>query len=1158
MSFNPRFVQLHVHSHYSLLDGLGKIPDLVQRAKTLGMQTLALTDHGVLYGAIEFYQTCLEAGIKPIIGIEAYIAPRQMNEREPRIDSHASHLILLAKNQAGYKNLIQLTTAAHLRGFYYKPRVDRDFLAHHAEGLIALSACINGVIGKHLRFGTRQAALKEIALMQSIFGKDNFYLEIQPHFNFADQVKINKQLLELARETGASVVATNDIHYILPEDKDAHEVLLAVQQGKDVDDQERLSMQEVHLSMFSPEEMVNLFADVPEAIENTARIADQCNLTLKLGETIIPHFNVPEGQTLMSYLRAQCDQGLALRYPEKVPEAVHERLEYELGVIKNAGFPGYFLIVADLVNAARERGISTNTRGSAAGSLVAYLTGITEIDPFRYKLVFERFLNPDRISPPDVDLDIADTRRGEMIEYLVQKYGADHVAQIITFGTMAARGAIRDTGRALGMAYLDVDRIAKLVPFGLTLEQALQESGELALVYKAESETKRLLDMARRLEGVARHASTHAAGIVVSKEPLTEYVPLQHAARADQTITTQYEMNAVEAIGLLKLDLLGLANLTILQNALRIIRKTKGDEIDFGHLNLNDKKTFQLLARGETIGVFQFASDGMQRYLKELKPNVIDDLIAMVALYRPGPMELIPQYIARKHGRESISYLVPELKPILQDTYGIAVYQEQVLQIARDIAGFTMGEADILRKAVGKKIKSLLLKQQKKFVDKAVARKVNQKIAEKLFEFIEPFARYGFNRAHATSYALVAYQTAYLKAHYPVEFMAALLTSDRDNIDKISVAIEEAKRLGIMVKTPAINESFEDFGVVSSKGQEATGHGAYIRFGLSAIKNVGKGVAEEIVAERTQGGPYASLEDFLLRLSPKTVNKKTLESLIRSGALDGLGERGALLHNLDTILYFSHSAHQNGVSSSQESLFGSALNQTIKPHLKLEDAPAAEQRTRLAWEKELLGIYLSEHPLESYRASLERLVVVPIRELILRREGEVVSIAGIITSVQKIVTRSKEPMVFARFEDLNAATEVVVFPKTLRAQSDLWQVDTVLTVKGRISHKDGALKIMAESAQPINEHVDSHDALTQQPTQPVKEVEKEIVLVLTEGTTRAILEELKKACRACPGPERVVLEFMRDAVLRRVRTTEHVTPKPAFIAALEKIGIHIQ
>jgi DNA polymerase-3 subunit alpha len=1151
MSQNQRFVQLHVHSHYSLLDGLGKIPDLVKRAKALGMDALALTDHGVLYGAIEFYKTCQAEGIKPIIGIEAYISPRGMNEREPRVDSHASHLILLAKNKAGYKNLIKLTTAAHLQGFYYKPRVDREFLAAHAEGLIALSACINGVVAKHLRYETREAALKEISLMQTIFGADNFYLEIQPHFNFPDQVKINKQLLELAKQTGAPLVATNDIHYILPEDKDAHEVLLAVQQGKDVDDQERLSLQDVHLAMYSPEEMITFFQDVPEAIENTVKIAAQCDLKLHLGETIIPHFDVPKGETLESFLRIKCDEGLKHRYQGTVPKEVMERLEYELQVIKDAGFPGYFLIVADLVNAARERGISTNTRGSAAGSLVSYLTRITDIDPFRYKLVFERFLNPERISPPDVDLDIADTRRGEMIEYLVQKYGSDHVAQIITFGTMAARGAVRDTGRALGMAYLDVDRIAKLVPFGLTLEQALNESQELALIYKSESETKRLLDMARRLEGVARHASTHAAGIVVSKEPLTEYVPLQHAARADQTITTQYEMNAVEAIGLLKLDLLGLANLTILQNALRIIRKTKGDEIDVEHLPLEDKKTFQLLARGDTIGVFQFASDGMQRYLKELKPNVIDDLIAMVALYRPGPMELIPQYIARKHGRESITYLIPELKPILQDTYGIAVYQEQVLQIARDIAGFTMGEADILRKAVGKKIKSLLLKQQKKFVDKAVARKVDKKIAEKLFEFIEPFARYGFNRAHATSYALVAYQTAYLKAHYPVEFIAALLTSDRDNLDKISVAIEEAKRLGITVMIPSVNESFEDFGVVPSAGEEGGAHGAYIRFGLSAIKNVGEGVAEDIVTAREQGGPWESLEDFLLRLSPKTVNKKTLESLIRSGALDGLGERGALLHNLDTMLYFSHSAHQNGVSSSQESLFGSTLNQTVKPHLKLEDTPAAEQRTRLAWEKELLGIYLSEHPLESYRGALERLLVVPVRELILHREGEVVSIAGIITSVQKIVTRSKEPMLFARFEDLNSATEVVVFPKTLRSQSDLWQVDTVLTVKGRISHKDGVLKIVAESAKPIIEHVEQISA------DAPEQAEKEVVLTLTEGTTRTILEELKKIFHAYPGLERVVLEFVRAGERRLVRTTERVTNSPEFIAALEKLGVRV-
>lgn len=1150
MPANPRFVQLHVHSHYSLLDGLGKIPDLVARAKSFEMDAMALTDHGVLYGAIEFYKTCRAQGIKPIIGMEAYISPRGMTQKEPRVDSHASHLILLCQNLEGYHNLIKITTAAHLEGYYYKPRVDREFLAAHSKGLIALSACVHGVVARHIVDGAIDKARDEIRLMQEIFGKDNFYLEIQPHFDFLEQVKVNETLSQLGKEYGAKLVATNDIHYIFPEDKDAHEVLLAVQQGKDVDDANRLSLKETNLSMFSGQQMAELFVDVPEAIESTREIADRCNLELPLGTLIIPHFDVPGGQTLTSYLRGVCEEGLKARFGDKITPEIRERLEYELGVIERAGFPGYFLIVADIVRAARERGIFTNTRGSAAGSLVSYLMEITDINPLQYKLVFERFLNPERIAPPDIDLDIADNRRGELIAYLVEKYGADHVAQIITFGTMAARAAVRDTGRALGMSYQDVDRIAKLIPFGLSLEEALLQAPELTTVYNEEPVTKRLLDMARRLEGVARHASIHAAGVVISKEPLAEYVPLQHAARDDRTVTTQYEMNAVEAVGLLKMDMLGLANLTILQNALRIIRKTKQIEIDVTHLPLNDKKTYQLLSRGETIGVFQFASDGMQRYLKELKPNAIADLVAMVALYRPGPMELIPDYIARKHGRRGMNYLHPSLKPILEDTYGIAVYQEQVLQIARDIAGFTLGEADVLRKAVGKKIRSLLLEQRKKFIEGAVGQGVERKVATKLFDFIEPFARYGFNRAHATSYALVAYETAYLKANYPVEFLAALLTSDRDNLDKISIAIEEAKRMGITVLGPNVNESFEEFGVVPTKEEVGGKLGAYIRFGLSAIKNVGEGVAEEIVAERKAHGPFVNLEDFLERLSLKTLNKKPLESLIRSGALDSFGERNELLVNLETLLYFAHGLHTKQ-DDRQGSLFGAdSLAAVPKPHLKLESAPAMSDAEGLKWEKELLGIYLSRHPLEGYRELLAQLKTVPVLGLGQRREREMVTIAGIVSGVQKITTKSGEPMLFLRFEDLQAAVEVLVFPKVLRGAEDLWRQDALLQIKGRISTKEGVVKVIADSASTL---VPQHSVQGTRQLDQNDPSEPALVVRVEDGVNHETLEHLKDTFTRFPGATRIILELATNGETRRVKLKQRVNSSAEFKEAVEQL-----
>lgn len=929
---NSNFVHLHTHSHYSLLDGLGKIPELVSRAKELGMNSLALTDHGSMYGAIDFYKECTSQQIKPIIGVETYVAPRKMTDKQPKIDSNPYHLILLATNKTGYQNLIYLVTQAHLVGHYYRPRIDKELLRSHAEGLIASTACFFGEIPQAILRLPWEKVKTLAREYQSIFGQNNFYLELQDHPEIPDQAKINEGLKRLGKELNIPLICTADIHYIRPEDREPHEVLLAVQTGKDFDDETRMSLKESNLSMRLPEEMLRIFGKV--ITSNTHEVAKRCNLEFEFGKPILPKFNLPEGETPKTHLEKMTWEGLKKRYQKVTPE-LEERLKYELDTIEKTHFEDYLLIVADYVHFAKTNGILVGPgRGSAAGSLVSYALNITDIDPIKYNLLFERFLNPERIAPPDIDLDFADNRRDEVIHYISSKYGAENVAQIITFGTMASRGSVRDTGRALGMSYTDVDKIAKLIPFGLTLAQALEAVDELKDLYKKDAQVKRLLEMAQRLEGVARHASTHAAGIVISRDPLVNHVPLQYAPRGDDEIITQYAMNELEAIGLIKMDILGLANLSIMGNCLRIIRKTRKQEIDIDNLALDDKPTYELLSRAATTGVFQLESDGMKRYLKELKPSVFEDIIAMVALYRPGPIELIPEYIAGKHGRKKVSYLHPKLEPILADTYGIAVYQEQVLKIAREIAGFSLGEADILRKAVGKKIKKLLMEQELKFISGAVKNGVSRSIATKIFRFIEPFAEYGFNRAHATCYAKIAYQTAYLKTHFPQEYMAALLTSEQSNLEKLAVAITECEHMGIAVLPPNINESFVDFGVVTITQN--------IRFGLAAIKNVGVGVAQAIVEERKKG-PFKNLEDFLLRLGSKNLNKKVIEALTKAGALDNFGERNEILASMENILKFISSQGKE-VTRAQLGLFGQEDLSVLK--LELEKIEPATKKTK--------------------------------------------------------------------------------------------------------------------------------------------------------------------------------------------------------------------
>ncbi|MFC1686694.1 DNA polymerase III subunit alpha, partial [Patescibacteria group bacterium] len=1063
------FVHLHVHSHYSLLDGLIKLDDLIARAKEQGMKAIALTDHGTMYGTIEFYQKAKKAGIKPIIGVEAYVARRGHEQKTPKLDVSPYHIVLLAKNQEGYKNLSKLTTIAHLDGYYYKPRVDLKLLKKYSKGLIALSSCMQGKIPHCLSVGKDAEAEKMALEYQEIFGKDNFYLELQVHPGLEGQKdlhdEVNQKILDLSKKTGVPVVATNDVHYLDPEDYEAHDVLLCIQTGNIVTDQNRMHQQEEEdYSFRSPEKMEEIFKDAPEAISNTQKVADRCDLEFKLGESILPNFKVPEGETPDSYLRKLCYKGLVERYAEDPPngeasknllkkkeitdeelkkvvgEKIFKRFEYEYGVIKKMGYSPYFLIVWDFVKYAKDKKIIVGPgRGSAAGSIVSYALDITTIDPLRYDLLFERFLNPARISMPDIDLDFADDRRDEVIQYVNKKYGKERVSQIITFGTMAARNALRDAGRALGMAYNDVDRIAKMIPMFADLEKALKKVPELKQAMDEDPAIERLIKMAQKLEGVARHASTHAAGVVISRDPLVELVPMQHAIRGDGNSTVaQYPMFDLEAIGLLKMDFLGLSNLTVIKNALRIIRKIRGEEIEIDDLPLDDKKTFDILREGKTTGVFQLESSGMKRYLKELKPTRFEDIIAMVALYRPGPMEWIPDYIKGKHKPKSVKYLHPKLEPILKETYGVAVYQEQVLRTARDLAGFSLGEADVLRKAVGKKIRKLLIEQKNKFVDGVEKEGHGRELGEKLFSFIEPFAGYGFNKAHATCYAMIAYQTAYLKANYPAEFMAALLTSDQGNTDRVAIEVSECRQMDIEVLPPNVNESFVEFGVIKDAGN--------ITFGLGAIKNVGSKPAEIIVEERQKNGKYKDLDDFVKRVcSHSEANKKPLESLIQSGAMDSLGERGVLLKNLDRILSYGGEMGKSS-SSGQIDIFANTKIEGT-PTFELQPADPMPKKECLTWEKKLLGLYLSDHPLKEMKDFFTKNIT-SFNELKEKKRGDEAIVGGMIINIHKIITRSNEPMLFVKLADLSSEFEALIFPSLYKKDPQFWEEDKVVALKG--------------------------------------------------------------------------------------------------------------
>lgn len=1061
----PKFTHLHVHSHYSLLDGLGKVDDLIDRALELGMDSIALTDHGVMYGAVELFIKAKEKGIKAIIGCEMYVTPNDLHSKNPTAeDRKRHHLILLVKDEEGYHNLMKLVSIAHLEGFYYKPRIDRKVLRKYAKGLIGLSACVEGEIPAQIVMGNYDKA-KELALeYKDIFDENGFFLEVQSHTKFSNQDVANQGIFKLSEELGIPVVATCDVHYVNKEDASAQDILLCVQTNRKVYESDRMNLMDFDLSLRSPEEVLAGFPDKPEVLSNTQLVVDQCDFKLKLGETQLPHFDVPAGFEADTYLRHLCEEGLRKRYGENILPKHRERMEYELSIITKCGYDAYFLIVQDFVNWAKDNGIVCGPgRGSAAGSFVSYLTGITNVDPLEYDLLFERFLNPERVSMPDVDMDFADDKRDLVLEYVRKKYGDDHVSQIITFGTMAARAAIRDTGRALGFPYDFCDKTSKMIPMFTSIKKSLEEVPEFKEHYNSSADAKKLIDAAMRLEGVVRHAGMHACGVVITKEPVTHYSPIQNITGSREGTVTQYSSSTkssyVEKIGLLKMDFLGLKNLTIIQNALRIIKKTKGVDIDIDTIPIDDKKAYKLLQEAHTTGVFQLESSGMKRYLKLLKPTVIEDIIAMVALYRPGPMDWIPDFIAGKHGTKKVSYVHPKLEPILKNTYGVAVYQEQVMQIARDLAGFTMGEADVLRKAMGKKILDLIQEQKIKFIKGCVDNGIDQAIGEKVFSFIEPFAGYGFNRSHAACYGIIGYQTAYLKAHYPAAFMAALMTSDQDNIDRIAIEAGECHDMGITVLAPDVNESFEDFAVIQAEdGTEK------IRFGFNAIKNVGHVIAHEIVAERKRGGKFKSLGDFLERVQTKDLNKKSIDALAKVGALDSLGERNQIIESMEQILMFTKNI-QKQKNSNQVSLFGETILETPTVPL-LEVAPASKTQ-QLKWEKELLGLYVSGHPVKEYQSYINK-VATPLNQLSPELVGQKITVGGVIQKVQKILTKRQETMYFVMMEDTLGKIEVLVFPKVLEKVASVWEEEKMVLVDGRLSDKDGAYKLIVDDAKELN------------------------------------------------------------------------------------------
>jgi len=1133
------FTHLHVHTEYSLLDGMCRIPQLVERAKELGMDSLAITDHGALYGAIEFYLTAKEAGIKPIVGCEVYLAPNSRLSRSAK-DKENYHLVLLARNHTGYQNLIQLVTKAHLEGFYYKPRVDKELLEQHHQGLIALSACISGEVPRLVSQGRLEEAKQAALWYKQTFG--DFYLEIQRH-PVKDLEQVNQVLIPMGSELDIPLVATNDVHYVNREDAQAHDLLLCIGRNTSVYDEKRIKMPGDFFYLRSPQEMAELYRDLPQALENTERIAEVCNLELDFGRLYLPEIELPEGKTADQFLTGLCYQGLPERYPQPTSE-ITERLDYELEVIRKTQFANYFLVVWDIISFTKKHDILFGVRGSAAASIVLYCLGITGINPIKHKLVFERFLNVERREMPDIDLDFEDERRDEVINYVLHKYGQDHVAQIITFGTLGARAALRDVGRALAMPYGDVDRVARLIPPtpGMTLLRAMDENSELGNIYREDATIRNLVDSARKVEGIARHASTHAAGVVISKEPLTRYVPLQRVSKGNgqQSAMTQFSMGDIAQIGLLKMDFLGLANLTILSKTKDIIYQHRGIDIDLSHIPLDDAQTFELLSSGETAGVFQLEGGGMRRHIKELKPTTFSDIAAMVALYRPGPMEHIPTFIRAKHGLEPIRYPHPDLSSILEETYGVIVYQDQVLFIVQAFAGYSLGEADIFRKAMGKKIPEVMKKERRSFVTRAKKKGFPAEVAEEVFSLIEPFAGYAFNKAHSVSYALIAYQTAYLKANYPAEYITAFLITNAGQSDKVASAVAECRRLGITVLPPDINRSGLTFSI-----ERAGEHTSAIRFGLTAIKNVGPGAVEPIIAERNKEGEFKSIEDLCRRANLSGVNRRILESLIKAGAFDSVGSRGTLLPNVNRILSLAQ-REQHLQATGQSTMFdlwGEAMPVPV-PSLDLQGDDIAS-RDKLAWEKELLGVYLSEHPFSSLGGKGASLNTTLCGQIDAELVGQTVVVAGVVASVRRLFTRDGKAFASSVLEDLDGDIEVMVWPKVYAETGDLWQEGNMLLVEGKVRLRDDQVQLNCDSVRyyqpetaPVElplisgaEEVPTVDEEAE--TSPVSTESRRLVISITQTSDEAsditYLQKLIDTLREFPGQDEVSLRVSNEA-----------------------------
>ena len=1164
------FVHLHVHTEFSLLDGLSKIPKLVTQAKLFGQKHLAITDHGSLYGAIKFYKQCKEEGINPIIGCEMYLAKRGLKDKEAGKDQDYYHLTVLAKDYEGYQNLLKLVTIAHLEGFYYRPRIDKEVLAKHSKGLMALSGCNSSEISKFFVAGDYEKAKKAAQEYTKIFGKDNFYLEIQRHlfeefktahspgseiYNELDkmakeELKIIAGAKKLSKNLGLPLVATNDLHYVLPGDAPAQDAIVCIQTGKTISDVKRLRMiDSPTYYLKSGDEMAELFQDIPEAIENSVKIAEKVNIEIPLGHYAFPLYEVPKGQTADDYLYKLAKEEIKKRV-EKITPEIQERLDYELSVISKKGYSTYFLVVSDFINWARSQGIISTTRGSASGSLVSYSIGITNVNPLYFKLPFERFLNLSRPSLPDIDVDFADNRRDEVIYYVREKYGHDKVAQIGTFGTMMARGAVRDVARVLGLPYSKADRIAKMIPMGaqgfpMSIDLAKKQNKELEALFNSDPEVEELLNLAQKVEGNARHVSVHAAGVVIGPSALTDFTPLQKEASGEKIIT-QYEMHDIEEVGLVKMDFLGIRNLSILGQAVEIVQQTSGQKIDLLKIPLDDKKAFELMARGETMGLFQLGGTGMTRYLKELRPTNIFDIMAMISLFRPGPMNSIPEFIQRKHNSKSVNYYDPRMELYLKESYGVIVYQDDVLLTAINIAGYNWEEADKFRKAMGKKIPAEMAKQKVKFVEGAINNGMTQSKAEGLFKLIEPFAAYGFNKAHAASYAVIAYQTAYMKANFPVEFMAAVMSAESDDTDKIAAAVAECAKMKIPVLPPDINYSITSFTI--EKTDEKRG----IRFGLSAIKNVGQAAIAAILTDREAGGQYGSLDEFVRRVNLRVVNRKTLESLIKAGAVDKFGKRSGMLKVLDEIKGTGTSLART-IADGQGSLFDEKEMETAKSNASMfsidlytyQEAPKEEI---LSWERQLLGFYLTEHPLAKHQEKLNRFITANIGEIdpIVTSEGNI-KVGGIIASLRITLTKVRqEEMCFIKLQDTTGSMEVIAFPRVYAAAKNIIAPDQIVVITGKLQADERSTTLIAESIA----HIESLD--------PGNQDQEYVQIKIPGDADRIMLSKIYEILKESRGSVPAYLSLASTSgEPRRIPVPFGVNPSDGLKRLLENLGCQL-